>query len=152
MVNDPSNFAEIPLAVRENGALGLAAFRNILVVDDEHMIADSLAAIFKLHGYEARTAYSAEQAIDVIALWKPALAIVDVVLPMMSGIDFAILIKENHPSCHVILFSGQIITNALADAAAGKGHAFDILAKPVPPVDLLESVAKLLSSKPKPHN
>jgi DNA-binding NtrC family response regulator len=152
MVNDPSNSATIPLAVPESGALGRAAARKILVVDDEQMIADSLAAIFKMHGYEARTAYSAEQAIDVIAIWEPALAIVDVVLPMMSGIDFAILIKENHPSCHVILFSGQIVTNSLADAAASKGHAFDILAKPVAPVALLESVAQLLSSKPKAHN
>jgi len=152
MVNDLSNFAKIPLAAHENGALSPAAARRILVVDDEQMIADSLAAIFKVHGYEARIAYSAEQALEVIALWKPALAIVDVVLPMMSGIDFAILVKENYPSCHVILFSGQIITTDLAGAAARKGHVFEILAKPVAPVALLDAVAQLLSAKPEVQN
>ena len=152
MPSDPSNLAQIPLAVHENGTQGLAKGRKILVVDDEQMIADSLAAIFKMHGYEARTAYSAEQAIDVIGRWQPALAIVDVVLPVMSGIDFAILMKENHPSCQIILFSGQIVTTDLAGAAAKKGHAFDILAKPVAPVALLDAVAQLLSAKPQVQN
>jgi DNA-binding NtrC family response regulator len=152
MPGDPSNFAQIPLAVHENGSTGLARGRKILVVDDEQMIADSLVAIFKMHGYEARTAYSAEQALDVIGLWEPALAIVDVVLPVMSGIDFAILIKENHPSCQVILFSGRIVTTDLAGAAARKGHIFDILAKPVAPVALLDAVAQLLSAKPTVQN
>ena len=66
---------------------------RILIVDDERVIADSLAAIFENQGYAARAAYSAEQALEIVAQWSPRLAILDVILPGMSGIDLAILIK-----------------------------------------------------------
>ncbi len=122
---------------------------KVLIVDDEHAISDSLAKIFVLRGYMVKTAYSAEQAIEIIVAWEPALAIVDVVLPKMSGIDLAILLRENYPLCNVLLVSGQLITSELADEAALKGHTFDILAKPVPLPDLLETAAALLSAKVK---
>lgn len=123
---------------------------KVLIVDDEHAISDSLAKIFVLRGYLVKTAYSAEQAIEIIAAWEPSLAIVDVVLPKMNGIDLAILLRENYPACNVLLVSGQLITSELADEAAQKGHTFDILAKPVPLPDLLETAAALLSAKAKP--
>ena len=123
---------------------------KVLIVDDEHAISDSLAQIFLLRGYMVKTAYSAEQAIEIVATWEPSLAIVDVVLPRMSGIDLAILLREHYPFCNVLLVSGQLITSELADEAAEKGHTFDILAKPVPLPDLLETAAALLSAKAKP--
>lgn len=129
---------------------GDASGYKVLVVDDEHAISDSLARIFSLRGYVVRTAYSAEQAIEIVAEWRPALAIVDVVLPKMSGIDLAILLRENHPSCHVLLVSGQLATSDLAEEAAQNGHIFNILAKPVPLHDLLETASTLLSAKRKP--
>jgi DNA-binding NtrC family response regulator len=129
---------------------GTMSGQKVLIVDDEHAISDSLAQIFLLRGYLVRTAYSAELAIEVLAEWKPSLAIIDVVLPKMSGIDLAILIKENYPSCHVLLVSGQLVTSDLADEAAQNGHVFDILAKPVPLPDLLETASALLASKRKP--
>lgn len=128
----------------------VASNHKVLIVDDEHAISDSLAEIFMLRGYMVRAAYSAEQAIEIISEWEPALAIVDVVLPKMTGIDLAIMLREHYPFCHVLLVSGQLITSELADEAAQKGHTFDILAKPVPLPDLLETAAALLSAKSKP--
>ncbi len=123
---------------------------KVLIVDDEHAISDSLARIFVLRGYLVKTAYSAEQAIEIIEAWAPELAIVDVVLPKMNGIDLAILLRQHYPSCNVLLVSGQLITSDLADEAAQRGHTFDILAKPVPLPDLLETAAALLDATVKP--
>jgi DNA-binding NtrC family response regulator len=128
---------------------GTTISHKVLIVDDEHAISDSLAQIFLLRGYLVRTAYSAEQALEILAEWRPSLAILDVVLPKMSGIDLAILIKENYPSCHVLLVSGQLVTSDLAEEAAQNGHVFNILAKPVPLPDLLETASALLSAKRK---
>jgi DNA-binding response OmpR family regulator len=61
--------------------------RKILVVDDEQTTSDMLTLIFRQHGYQAKAAYSAEGAIDVIAEWQPHLALLDVNLPSMNGID-----------------------------------------------------------------
>src|SRR5579883_2221531 len=95
-------------------------------------------------GYETNVAYSAEQAIEILAQWEPHLAIIDVMLPRMNGIDLAIALKANYPFCRSVLFSGQPATSEIVEQASKKGHLFDVLAKPVEPGFLLEAVARLL--------
>lgn len=130
-----------------NGVKTLTNGSKVLIVDDEVVIADTLAQIFSIHGQNVRAAYSAEQAIELIAAWKPDLAILDVVLPQMNGIDLAIFLRENYPSCQMLLFSGQIITAALAADASKRGHDFEILPKPVLVPDLLHKAAQLLTTQ-----
>jgi len=96
---------------------GNGAIRGILIVEDEASIADTLAVILSTRGYAVQVAYSAEKAIEIIAVWRPDLAIVDVMLPQMNGIDFSIVLKDNYPGCNIILFSGQPDTSALLEEA-----------------------------------
>ncbi len=117
---------------------------KILIVDDEKPVADTLALLFSTRGYETKVAYSAEQAIEIMAQWEPHLAIIDVMLPRMNGIDLAIALKANYPFCRSVLFSGQPATSEIVEQASKKGHLFDVLAKPVEPGFLLEAVARLL--------
>ena len=72
---------------------------KVLIVDDEKAICSTLGAIFMRRGYEVRSANSAEQAVEVIAEWQPDLAILDVGLPQMNGIDLAIALKASQPTC-----------------------------------------------------
>ena len=120
---------------------------RILIVDDERVIADSLAVIFEKQGYQSRAAYSAEQALEIIAQWPPNLAILDVILPGMNGIDLAILIKSGYPDVAVMLISGQPATAALAESAVERGHRFQIHAKPIPIPDMLANVSLLLAAR-----
>ena len=120
--------------------------RRILIVDDELAIADTLQMIFALQRYDARVAYTAERAVELIAKWQPELAILDVILPEMNGIDLAIVIKANYPKCHVILFSGHMNTSMLLEEAEGKGYSFEILAKPVMPDVMLERASEIFST------
>lgn len=127
---------------------GLPGSRKIMVVDDEETIADTLALIFSSNGYDARSTYSAEQALETLEDWKPDLAIIDVVLPGMNGIEFAIFLKASYPDVHFLLFSGQPGTGNLLEEAKKKGHLFEILAKPLHPTFMLATVANMLSSPP----
>jgi len=120
--------------------------RRILIVDDELAIADTLALIFKTQRYDARVAYSAERAVEIISEWRPDLAIIDVILPEMNGIDLAIVFKANYPGCHVLLFSGHANTAMLLEEAGRKGHQFEVLAKPVHPNIMLERASALLAA------
>lgn len=124
--------------------------RRILIVDDEPSIADTLALIFRTQHYEARVAYSAERAIEIIAEWRPDLSIIDVMLPEMNGIDLAIVIKANYRGCHVLLFSGHSNTAMLLEEAVKKGHQFEVLAKPVHPNLMLERASELLATPDEP--
>jgi len=132
------------LAFREGPTtLGDRCYR-VLIVDDERTIADTLSLIFSASSYETRATYSAEQALKTIAEWSPDLAIIDVVLPLMNGIDLATLLTAQCPDCRLLLFSGQSLTADLLAEAATRGYAFEILAKPVHPTVMLETALNLL--------
>ena len=120
--------------------------RSILIVDDEVEVTDSLSAILRQYGYNVRVANSGAAATRVLASWQPDLAIVDVVLPQMNGIDLAVAIRDSYPNCRLVLFSGQHTTQALLEEAARKGHLFEILAKPVHPMFMLDYVSSRLAA------
>jgi CheY-like chemotaxis protein len=149
----PSNLERSSPTSKESSGQGLRSRRGgrrILIVDDEANIADTLQLIFKMKRYDARVAYSAEGAIELIAEWRPDLAVLDVILPEMNGIDLAIVIKANHPACHVLLFSGHANTAMLLEEAGKKGYQFEVLAKPVYPDVMLERAAELLMPPDEP--
>ena len=124
---------------------GTGAGRRILIVDDEPAITESLALIFSRSGYEVRTAHSAEEAIETFAAWSPDVAVLDVMLPCMNGLDLAVVLRDNHTQCRLVLFSGHQGTQALLEEAAKKGNMFEILAKPVHPLFMLDYVSSLLA-------
>jgi DNA-binding NtrC family response regulator len=123
----------------------LRAGQNILIVDDEIHVAQTLELIFLSRGYKVRIAHSAEDAIEVISDWEPELAIVDVMLPRMNGIQFGEVLRSNYPECQVVLMSGHPGTADLLEASKRNGGALtEILAKPLHPAHILEIVAGLL--------
>ena len=124
----------------------LVALPKLLIVDDEKNIAQTLATIFNAHGYEARPAYSAEHALEIIAEWEPVIAILDVILPAMNGIDLGILLRASLSSIKVMLISGQIVTGTMVGDAATEGHVFEILPKPIEIPELLGVAARLLAA------
>jgi CheY-like chemotaxis protein len=110
---------------------------RVLVVDDERVIADTLATILNQAGYDASAIYSGAAAVERAKSDKPNLVITDVMMPDMNGIDAAIQIRFALPSCKILLFSGQASTADLLEKARQQGHEFEILAKPIHPQDLL---------------
>jgi DNA-binding NtrC family response regulator len=117
---------------------------KILIVEDEHVVADTLGQILSAHGYEVRVVYSAEAAMATISAWAPDLYILDVMLPKMNGIELALLLNQEVPDCRVILFSGQPNVEQLLQKASDEGHHFEILAKPVHPTTMLNTISNLL--------
>ena len=115
---------------------------RVLVVDDEHVIADTLAIILSQHGYEATAAYTGTAAVERARSIKPDLVISDVIMPDMNGIEAAVRIRSFLPDCKILLFSGQAATADLLESARARGHEFEILAKPVHPQDLLAKLRR----------
>ncbi|MFZ0914910.1 MAG: response regulator [Candidatus Korobacteraceae bacterium] len=111
--------------------------RRVLVVDDEQVIADTLAKILDLNGYEASAVYTGTAAVESARSLQPDLIISDVIMPDMDGIQAAISIRGFLPNCKILLFSGQAATADLLENARAQGHEFEILGKPVHPSDLL---------------
>jgi CheY-like chemotaxis protein len=110
---------------------------KVLVVDDERVIADTLAMILNQSGFDARAVYSGEKAVELASTFTPDMLITDVIMADLNGIDAAIMIRSILPKIKILLFSGQAATADLLEKARAKGYEFEILAKPVHPQDLL---------------
>ena len=117
---------------------------RVVVVDDEKVIASTVAAILQMNGFSAKFFVHPLQALDAMNIEHPDLLISDVMMPELSGVELAIRVKALSPSCKILLFSGQAATADLLLQARAKGHDFQLLAKPIHPTELLSRVGGLV--------
>jgi CheY-like chemotaxis protein len=117
----------------------------VLIVDDEKVIADTLAIILSRSGFATFTAYNGSAALELASIVQPQLLISDVVMPGMTGVELAITLGEVIPQCKVLLFSGQAATADLLQEARESGHDFTTLTKPVHPTDMLRRISECLA-------
>jgi CheY-like chemotaxis protein len=121
----------------------LQTTRRVLILDDEQIIANTLALILNRNGFDACAVYNAQDAIDIATRLSPDVLISDVVMEGMTGIDAAIRISELVPNCRIILFSGQAATADLLQRAQVDGHRFELLVKPIHPRALLQCLSEV---------
>ena len=119
----------------------------VLVVDDEPLIVETLAAILNGSGLAALTAPDGLAALEIARLMPPEMLITDVAMPGMNGFDLAIEVTRIVPDCDIILFSGQASTSDLVEMHRRTGHEFLTLNKPVHPADLLAHVNECLGRR-----
>jgi DNA-binding NtrC family response regulator len=116
---------------------------RVFVVDDEDVIASTLAMILRQSAFNARSFTQPLEALEAARLEAPDLLISDVVMPLLSGVELAIQVRNLCPDCKVLLFSGQASTGSLLETARTNGYDFELLLKPVHPSDLLEKIRYL---------
>jgi len=116
----------------------------VLVVDDERVIADTLAAILSISGFTPLVAYDGKSAMEIARVIPPELLISEVIMPGMSGIELAIALVKSIPDCKVLFISGQAFTADLLAKARAMGHHFSALTKPIHPTDLLANISNCL--------
>jgi CheY-like chemotaxis protein len=113
---------------------------RVLIADDERVIADSLALIFRAREVEAIAVYSGESVVELAESWRPDFLVCDIVMGGMNGFEVAAYMRQHLPSCNIILFSGHAATANLQPDELESGSQFEILAKPVHPRVLLNFV------------
>jgi DNA-binding NtrC family response regulator len=116
---------------------------RIFVVDDEPVIASSLAAILHMNGFSAKFFTCPLEALAAARSESPDLVISDVATPGISGIDLAIQMRAQYPNCKILLFSGQAATSDLLQHARAQGYDFRLLQKPVHPSEFLFEIGRL---------
>ena len=91
----------LPVASKTQKAANEAAKKShrethcrVLVVDDNHDSADSLAMLLGMLGHEVQTAHDGDEALRAAPAFKPEVAILDIGLPRMNGYDLAEQIRE----------------------------------------------------------
>ncbi|SRR5579875_721776 len=119
----------------------MPARRRILVVDDQHDVADMLAAVLQKMGQQVKVAYDGETALEIAFEQRPQIAIVDVAMPGMSGVELAQRLRQKFPSPAALTLVA--FTGYAPDNAAFRPSDFDHhLLKP----PTVERIAALLNS------
>ena len=136
----------MPPAGKTSRAYKSGRHSKVLVVDGESVTADSLAEVLRQSGYATEAAYDATDALEKVLLSPPELVITDVVLPGMSGVQLAVIIKRAYPDCKILLYSGHVSTPELIRSPHRAPYDFTLLSKPVRPRDLLALVEHRLGT------
>lgn len=119
---------------------------SAFVVDDEELIASTLELILIHKGFKARAFVDAVDALCAARSASHDFLLADVMMPGVNGIELAMQMTQLHPTCEVLLFSGQTATNGMLTEAASVGQHFEILPKPVHPTELLEKIDQLFAA------
>jgi DNA-binding NarL/FixJ family response regulator len=126
----------------------MVGIRMILLVDDDRSSRHAMATALARGGYPTIEAASAEEALRLAQRERPALAVIEVLLPTTSGYELCRALRERYgPGPPVIFVSGR--RTLPADRVAGLLiGADDYIVKPIHPDELLARVRRLLPSPP----
>ena len=115
---------------------------KILVVDDETTMLETLSGFFGSRGYQLMTAASAEAALKLLAEEQPSLALIDIKLPGMNGLELLKVIKRDYPGVKTFVITAYDEENKKAAEAIGIDAFF---AKPIGLDALKKKVIEVLS-------
>ena len=116
---------------------------GILIVDDEEIIRDLCARALK--DYRTLQAQNGHDALKIMERQEVDLVLVDIMMPIMNGLDLLLQIKERDPSQLVIVMTGYADKDIILRAL--KAHADDFIQKPINLLQLKTTISKALEKK-----
>lgn len=125
---------------------------TILIVEDDPSIIVSLEFLMRQKGYIVYTAGTGMEALELVKRHKPDLALMDVMLPVLSGIEVCRQLKEQEQYCQlkIILLTAKGRKKDKQDGLAAGADAY--VTKPFSTQKLLLAVDNLLKGLPIPEN
>jgi two-component system catabolic regulation response regulator CreB len=111
---------------------------RVYVVDDEPLIASTLAAILSDSGYEAEFFTNPLEALAAVAPGSPTILVSDVTMPDLTGVELAMRVLDICPHCKVFLMSALDSIDELLEAAGALEAEFPFMRKPFHPAVLLD--------------
>jgi two-component system response regulator HydG len=111
---------------------------RILIVDDDRLVRDSLQSLIMNAGYVVEVAKSGEEAVNMSSAMYYNVALIDIRLPDMIGIDLLSKMKEYFPKTRKILLTGYPDLETAITAVNRRADGY--LVKPVDPEALLKVI------------
>jgi DNA-binding response OmpR family regulator len=114
---------------------------HVLVVDDDRDLAEALAMILTTYGFEAEAVHDGDEALAAVSARMPSLIILDMLMPRMSGWEFAreFAARYGRAAKIVVVSAAENARQRAAEIAAD-----GVLSKPFDLQQLIELVARLV--------
>lgn len=121
--------------------------RKILIVDDEPDIIEFLQYNFQREGFEVRTTNNGKSAIDMALGYQPEVILMDVMMPVMDGIEACKEIREQAGSYNPLICLLTARGEDYSQLAGFEAGADDYMVKPISPKVLVARIRSLLKMK-----
>lgn len=121
--------------------------RRILIVDDEHIVAETLRLIFEKNGFRTCKAHSAVEAMERAVTFAPDLLLCDLNMPGKDGAALITELVEVYPVCRVLVLTGTASGGSKVMELSGALHReVAVVFKPCPPRELLRMAEAMLAA------
>jgi two-component system response regulator HydG len=101
----------------------------ILIVDDDELVRDTLAALVRVSGHTVRCAATGNEALEIISREDVDVVLTDVTMPGVSGLDLCRYVAQHRPDVPVVMVTAHSdVETAIASLRVG---AYDFILKPV---------------------
>jgi PAS domain S-box-containing protein len=129
-------------AERAGGTNGRNALGQVLIVEDDMIVAELAAGMLGELGFESTITHSAKEALERLAVGeRPRLVFTDIIMPGgISGIELARKVRDRFPELPILLTTGY-------SEEVGGSHGFPVLQKPYQMDSLAAAVGKLLKQE-----
>jgi len=117
---------------------------DILIVDDDPDMVETLELVLCADGYSCRTASNGAEALDMAAAKRPGLVLLDMLMPVMNGWDCAHELRQRYGRTVPIVV---VTASEHAGKRAAEADADDVLPKPFDIDELRRIVARHLDHK-----
>ncbi|VVO11071.1 response regulator [Pseudomonas fluorescens] len=121
---------------------------KVLVVEDEQILAQNLAAYLEAQNLEVRVTHDGAKAIAMVQGFAPDVVVLDFRLPDMDGFQVLDAVRQ-HRGCHFVLITAHP-TNEVCERAIELGVSH-ILFKPFPLAELARAVCDLVGMRREPR-
>ena len=120
---------------------------RVLVVDDDRVIQQLLEVNLELEGYDVQIAGNGDEALKTLKSFQPDVVLLDVMMPKLDGREVCRRIKGDPSTAHIpVVFLSARAQDMDVNSGLELG-ASAYITKPFDPVDLLETVQKVLAGE-----
>jgi CheY-like chemotaxis protein len=120
------------------------ALRRVLLADDSRVFRLLMVDVLMEHGLEVLEASTGRDALEILLSQRPQLAILDGLLPLMSGFDIITKLREAAPDYQPVIFlvTGVYKSNRWRSEGKQEYQVQEYLEKPLEPEDLVAAIRR----------
>ena len=118
---------------------------KVLVVDDDESYREGLRSILETEGYEVKTVIDGVSAINILQSNQYDLILLDIVMPLVNGIDVLKNIKNSFYDCEVVMLTGENDIHTAVESI--KLGAYDYLLKPCSGTEIINTLNRAVERK-----
>ncbi|HVN32423.1 MAG TPA: response regulator [Thermoanaerobaculaceae bacterium] len=120
------------------------ALKRVLVADDSRIFRSLLVEVLRDRGLEVIEAANGREALDALLAQRPELAVLDALMPLLSGFDVISTLHEKAPDYQPVIFLVTAVYKSRRWETEARQHykVHEYLEKPLEPAELLEKITR----------